>query len=580
MTREPWTPQPLNLTARAAYLVPGNPVVTRPEDAVANCYPGLELDIRNLDRRFFPGLVFEFIARADTGLPYSEPTRYGAHLAYVDPDEDPDISPSLAGELAEKSGSLGTGEWYIEWMEQEGRRLSMLENRDGQTLPMDGLFVWRLIRGLKPAPVTLCLHQRDTQTADVILHGNRRRFTNPLSGVITLAYQPGEMLQSLCSPWQHDFRDCYCHYWASNHPDLVFGEILPGEATLPDGKPADPLQATTRLDWLRAERSPAMAAWAQDSFVRNRPYQYDAFQINAAWHRLKVVINNVEIGDRYSLPTQEDAEPFKTAGELADVLREQLARLEMALAFEYLYARGSVLTEEEVRRRPGDRAARDRAADCVIYTRHFLLLTAASEMQHLRWANELLWRLYQEKLVPGDYEPVLTPACEIPRPPKKTRAPRKFEMRRLEPQTLQDFIDVEGPSGVVDGEYARVIATLRSDSKYPEQMQQLAERIANDGMDHERHFLDMRAVLRRLPSEDSYLRELKRAEPDDPAVANAMAIFQTIKIELAAAFRSAAARDLPAMGEYLNAARAHMDELLAETDTLAFEGVGFPYDAP
>jgi rubrerythrin len=388
------------------------------------------------------------------------------------------------------------------------------------------------------------------------------------------------MLQSLCSPWQHDFRDCYCHYWASNHPDLVFGEILSGEATLPDGKPADPLQATTRLDWLRAERSPAMAAWAQDSFVRNRPYQYDAFQINAAWHRLNVVINNVEIGDRYSLPTQEDAEPFKTAGELADVLREQLARLEMALAFEYLYARSSLLTEEEVRHRPGDRAARDRAADCVIYARHFLLLTAVSEMQHLRWANELLWRLYQEKLVPGDYEPVLTPACEIPRPPKKTRALRPFEMRRLEPQTLQDFIDVERPSGVVDGEYARVIATLRSDSKYPDQMQQLAERIANDGMDHERHFLDMRAVLRRLPSEDSYLRELKRAEPDDPAVANAMAIFQTIKIELAAAFRSAAARDLPAMGEYLNAARTHMDELLAETDTLAFEGVGFPYDAP
>ena len=56
MSRETWKPQPVNLTARAAYLVPGNPAITRPEDAVANCYPGLELDIRNLDRRFFPGL--------------------------------------------------------------------------------------------------------------------------------------------------------------------------------------------------------------------------------------------------------------------------------------------------------------------------------------------------------------------------------------------------------------------------------------------------------------------------------------------------------------------------------------------
>src|SRR5947209_2202598 len=69
---------PRNLTARAGYLVPGNPVVTRPEDAVANCFPGLEVDIRNLDRRFFPGLVFEFVAD-------------GAWLAYVDALEDPDL---------------------------------------------------------------------------------------------------------------------------------------------------------------------------------------------------------------------------------------------------------------------------------------------------------------------------------------------------------------------------------------------------------------------------------------------------------------------------------------------------------
>jgi hypothetical protein len=279
MNRELWTPQPRNLTARAAYQVPGNPAITRPEDAVANCYPGLELDVRNLDRRFFPGLVFEFVARDDTGDPYIEPTRYGARLSYVDQYADPDIADclGLSDQLSDKASTLGEGEWYIEWIEQEGRRLSMLEDREGQTLPMDGLFVWRLIRGLKPkAPVTICLHQRCAQSSDVILQGIRRNFTNPVTGVISMAYQPGEMQQSLCSPWQHDFRDCYCHYWASNHPDIVFGELLPGDVKLPDGQSADPLQATTRLDWLRAERSPATAAWAQDSFALNRPFQYDA----------------------------------------------------------------------------------------------------------------------------------------------------------------------------------------------------------------------------------------------------------------------------------------------------------------
>src|ERR1035438_10367252 len=51
---------PLNLTAKAATVVTGNPVTTRLEGGVSNCFPGLEFDHRNLDRRFFPGLVFSF----------------------------------------------------------------------------------------------------------------------------------------------------------------------------------------------------------------------------------------------------------------------------------------------------------------------------------------------------------------------------------------------------------------------------------------------------------------------------------------------------------------------------------------
>ncbi|ETX02264.1 MAG: hypothetical protein ETSY2_35870 [Candidatus Entotheonella gemina] len=54
-----WKIFPRNLTARAAYIVPGNPVTTRPEDGVDNCYPGLEMDARNIQKFFFPGLYFE-----------------------------------------------------------------------------------------------------------------------------------------------------------------------------------------------------------------------------------------------------------------------------------------------------------------------------------------------------------------------------------------------------------------------------------------------------------------------------------------------------------------------------------------
>ena len=33
--------------------------------------------------------------------------------------------------------------------------------------------------------------------------------------------QPGELTQGLCSPWQNDFRECVCYYWASSRPDYV-----------------------------------------------------------------------------------------------------------------------------------------------------------------------------------------------------------------------------------------------------------------------------------------------------------------------------------------------------------------------
>ncbi len=83
---------PRNLTARAAKQVVGNPVNTRLESGVGNCYPGLEFDQRNLDRRFFPGLVFEFVSQADADTPDS--TRSGALLLRVELT-DPELNPAI-----------------------------------------------------------------------------------------------------------------------------------------------------------------------------------------------------------------------------------------------------------------------------------------------------------------------------------------------------------------------------------------------------------------------------------------------------------------------------------------------------
>ena len=45
-------------STRAPRLVAGNSVATRLESGVGNCFPGLECDLRNLERRFFQHQYF------------------------------------------------------------------------------------------------------------------------------------------------------------------------------------------------------------------------------------------------------------------------------------------------------------------------------------------------------------------------------------------------------------------------------------------------------------------------------------------------------------------------------------------
>ena len=46
-------------------------------------------------------------------------------------------------------------------------------------------------------------------------------------GVIDVSlYPPGELTRQMCCPWQYDFRDCGCFFWAANKPDLVAGTEL------------------------------------------------------------------------------------------------------------------------------------------------------------------------------------------------------------------------------------------------------------------------------------------------------------------------------------------------------------------
>lgn len=602
---------PRNLTARAERRITGNPDSTRLESGVANCFPGLEFDHRNLDRRFFPGLVFDF----NSNFGPADLPRTGARLVQVDTD-DSDLNPgpgatdarraaarALRQALSSDAGTaLGTGSWFLDKVTQGGKTISMSIQPDGSVSPQDGLVVWRLVRGLQPGTeVEVVLVQRAAAPAPaaapspsapgqtpsptpagpvtapappplptVTLKGWRRDFTDKTTGVFSAAYVAGELTQSLCSPWQHDFRDCACHYWASNHPDVVLAEDRPTDDVLPSSESADPHRAETRIDWLRSDRDRARAAAAIGTFQANRPFQMDHYEINQRWEELSIVLGGKESPTVY-LPRSADlANPFDNPEQLAEKI-SQLATLEHVLALEYLYAYYSIKKPEET---TAELAAWPHLSDDVTFIRHFVQLVAVGEMLHLRWANQLLWELADAGLIPpGKYGPQLGVAKTIPVSAAGGSAGRPRALRPLARQVLADFVAVEQPSGFIEGQYARVTATLRQPA-YPDALYQLASRIVNEGMDHFERFRDIGLVMRQYPETNPpYLRPITIARPDDPAVKDALTLYQTIISQLTTAYATGRVEERAAIIQ----ARDAMTKLNDMADSLGARGIGVPF---
>jgi hypothetical protein len=87
-----------------------------------------------------------------------------------------------------------------------------------------------------------------------------RPFFAPGSAVIApeLA-DPGELTQGLCSPWQNDYRECSCYYWASARPDYVNVEATASGASKGD-------------NWMQKKRT---GDYVADDYVDQRILHYD-----------------------------------------------------------------------------------------------------------------------------------------------------------------------------------------------------------------------------------------------------------------------------------------------------------------
>jgi hypothetical protein len=572
---------PRNLTARAALAarkVVGNPVTTMMESGVANCFPGLEFDVRILDCRFFPGLVFQFIVPPKYPLPDVIPNQQGARLLYTDYLLDP-MLPETSREawvqalLDQYGGPLATtfmyGRWYLDWIEQDGRRLSM---RDTQGNYLDGYTVWRLVRGLEAGRLDIGIERRDAPPPGpaqvVMLSGYRRQYVNA-AGLFDEAFRPGEFTQSMCNPWTHDFRDCACHYWASNHPDVVVGGPLTGDGLSDAPDPS----AAMRLDWLR-RRNGASEVSAAATIGENRRHQIDHYEINQTWEALPFVLEGHEIDRAYRPPQPVYGAPHQSATWLISELESELAGMEMALVIEYLYALFSLRHPDEATDPAWPSLAGDLRA-----VRQLVLMVAVSEMTHLRWVNQMLWLLDRHGVHPGGwrYKPIVTWADRI-----KIADDKPTTLAPLTPEVLDGFIQLERPSGYLTGVYEKCVATLGDATQYPHQVFDIALRIDGEGTEHFRNFLNVKRILSKYPqARDGSYPYLRPVVPSrTPDTLAAVAVFDTIRQCLSDGYAAEAREDMQAADAGITAARTAMGLLQASAEALAPRGLGIPFLDP
>ncbi len=598
----------LNLTPRPeprgnpVYAEPvlGNPVSTLMDSGVGNCFPGLEFDVRQLDVRFFPGLVFEFLGITPAGTDGTQ----GARLVYADPTGDPIIADhftpdgpawvtALKKQFAGPEGAaLGDGTWYLHFVEQDGKRIMLYDYAVYQNgvglVPYEGETCWWIIRLIEPEkPLTIALTQRAADGSPtglpVVLTGQRRMYVNE-EGMIDPVYHPGELTSSMCSPWTHDFRDCACHYWASNHPDVVLGEVDDPKDMLDNRTDEhDPAQAVTFIDWMRRRHEPLKDVSAQTTLSKARPDRYDPYEINLHWEQLDFVLQGQEVAGTPEVPELLRLTKYETLEEMITDLSQQLAGMELTLALEYLYAYFSLREPDEVT--PDQQANWPGLKEDLRAARQLILSVALSEMTHLRWVNQTLWLIHKAYPEHGPYEPCLTPAEKITEPDPKDPDKNVTRHRKLDRATqdvLQSFVDVERPGGPLDTEYANLVGLLReSRHPFPEGLYQLAVRIDSDGMQHYQKFRDVKRFLAPYEHQEAlYLRPIK---PGQPEAADVKPALEQIRIALDALREAylieAGLGDMPTANARIKEARDAMHDLNKIALGLARKNIGVPFFA-
>jgi hypothetical protein len=242
---------PKNETAKQLlHRAKGSPPSTLPNSAISNCYPGLECDFRNVWRRIFVGIVLH---EACSYVMDVEDEQYRSllHCRILQVDGN-DMTTILRGprEVGGPAVALTTpnnpdGAWFMEWSNSLSRVLAKAGSK------VTCVFT------AKPSDIERPPNWPETQTVELEI----RQFFEPDSPLISRELLgPGDLTQSLCSPWQNDYRQCSCYYWASSRPDYV--DIVDGTDGLSAG-----------YNWMNYSRDPNAPAEKRVYLVDTAPSQ-------------------------------------------------------------------------------------------------------------------------------------------------------------------------------------------------------------------------------------------------------------------------------------------------------------------
>jgi hypothetical protein len=262
----------------------GNPVSTRPATSIANCTPGLEVDFRAVWRRIFEGIVLRewdnlvmecesakfkhLVGHRLLKVAWDRPVSDGKRTKteqrsfvtmclQIGPNPYDTASESVVMSFGGNPQGFAPLEWsnlLAEMLhERQGKTVRCWFTADNAQLDMPG---W----SDSDPHIELTMKVRE------FFEGDTAMISRELA-------QPGELTQGLCSPWQNDYRECSCYYWASARPDFVNVEATPAGTSAGD-------------NWLQKART---GSYVPDDYADQRLVLYDdLFNYWEKWLRFAI----------------------------------------------------------------------------------------------------------------------------------------------------------------------------------------------------------------------------------------------------------------------------------------------------